>query len=204
MVKTVADTSARDKILEAARKIFLEKGMDGARMQDIALEAGINKALLHYYFTSKDVLFEQVFSEAFIRFIPRLNRVIESDTPFFKKIEIFCEEYLNFLIANPYMPLFILNELNRQPDEFLKRIWSHQKPNLKSLFIQIEEEVKAETIRPIHPAHLVMNLMSMCIFPFIGKPMLQFLTKISDKEFAVLMEQRKKEVPAFIIQSIKR
>lgn len=189
MVKAKADTCAREKILEAARKIFLEKGMAGARMQDIAEEAGMNKALLHYYFTSKEMLFEQVFQEVSLRFIPRLNEVLESELPLFEKIETVCEEYITMLTSNHYMPLFVLNELNKQPDEFLKRMWGNQKPKLNVLFKQIEAEVTKGTIRPVHPAHLVMNIMSMCIFPFIGKPMLQFLTKMSDKEFAVLMEQ---------------
>jgi TetR/AcrR family transcriptional regulator len=204
MVKNQKDESTKQRILEAARKVFLEKGMAGARMQDIANEAGINKALLHYYFTSKDMLFEQIFLHTSATFVPHLNGVIESEAPLFEKIEHICEDYISMLMRNPYMPLFLINEVNKQDGDFLKRMWGKQKPNLTFFIQQVQSEVKKGNIKAIHPAHLYMNIMSMCVFPFLGKPMVQFMTKLSDKEFMMLMEERKKLVARFIIDSIRK
>jgi TetR/AcrR family transcriptional regulator len=204
MVKKQKDASTQDRILEAARKVFVEKGMAGARMQDIANEAGINKALLHYYFTSKDMLFEQIFSNTSKTFIPHVNELLQSDIPLFEKIEHICADYISMVMRNPFMPLFLINEVNKQSSDFLKRMWGKQKPDLSKFIEQVQQEVKKGTIKPIHPAHLYMNIMSMCVFPFLGKPMMQFMTKLTDKEFNQLMEERKKLVSQLIIDSIKK
>ena len=204
MVKKQKDASTQDRILQAARKVFIEKGMAGARMQDIANEAGINKALLHYYFTSKDMLFEQIFSNTSKTFIPHVNELLQSDIPLFEKIEHICEDYISMVMRNPFMPLFLINEVNKQSSDFLKRMWGKQKPDLSKFIEQVKQEVKKGAIKPIHPAHLYMNIMSMCVFPFVGKPMMQIMTKLTDKEFNRLMEERKKLVPQLIIDSIKK
>lgn len=112
------------RILEAAKKVFIRKGLDGSRMQEIANEAGINKALLHYYFRSKQKLFEAVFSYAFIKFLPKVTEVLNADMPFLKKIEIFIDNYIDLLIENPFLPIFILNELYRQPEKLIYLIRS--------------------------------------------------------------------------------
>ncbi|MBS4065419.1 MAG: TetR/AcrR family transcriptional regulator [Chitinophagaceae bacterium] len=204
MVKKQKDATTQQRILEAARKVFIEKGMAGARMQDIADEAGINKALLHYYFTSKDMLFEQIFQQASARFIPHINEVIESDVSLLEKIEHICVNYVTLIMSKPFMPLFILNEVHKQPEAFLQRMWGGQKPKLHKLAEQIEHEVKRGTIKPIHPMHLFMNIMSLSIFPFLAKPMLQYMSKMSDKAYWQLMEERKELVSKFIIDSIRK
>src|SRR6478735_10691909 len=95
------DLSTEEKILNAAKKVFLTKGMDGARMQDIADKAGINKALLHYYFRSKDKLFERIFIEEAQKFMPRVTHIMLSEMTLFEKIEKFVGEYIDTLIQNP-------------------------------------------------------------------------------------------------------
>src|SRR3954452_616752 len=112
------DLSTEEKILNAAKKVFLTKGMDGARMQDIADEAGINKALLHYYFRSKDKLFEQIFLKVTTSFLPKIFLILKGEDTLFEKIERFCEVYITQIIKTPYVPIFILNEINRQPKTF--------------------------------------------------------------------------------------
>ena len=198
------DLSTEEKILNAAKKVFLTKGMDGARMQDIADEAGINKALLHYYFRSKDKLFEQIFMEVVSGVLPRIFAILESETTLFQKIELFCNEYISQLIQTPYVPIFILNEINRQPKTFLKKVLGKRKPPIGKVVAQIEKEIKAGVIKRIGPLQLMMNTLSLCIFPFLACPMIQLITGMDNKEFNGLMEQRKKEVPQLIIQSIKK
>ncbi len=205
MVKKAKDISTEQSILEAAKKVFIKKGMAGARMQDIADEAGINKALLHYYFRNKEVLFEMIFMEAAAKLFPKINEVFTSDKPLFQKIEDFCDEYITVIIDNPYLPLFVLNEINQDPDYFLKKVWSGKStPQPEKLLAQIEKEVRKGTIKRIQPLQLLMNMLSMTIFPFVAKPMLQKNMGVKDDEFNALMEQRKKEIPKFIIDAIRK
>lgn len=205
MVNIKKDKTTEERILLAAKKIFVQKGMAGARMQDIANEAGINKALLHYYFRNKEKLFEVIFMEAAQKLFPRINQVFNSEQPLFEKIESFCEEYITVVIENPYLPLFVLNEINRDPEYFLGKVWSGKsKPNPEKFLQQIEAEVAKGTIKRTSPMHLLMNLISMTIFPFVSKPMFQKNLGLDELQFRSAMEQRKKEIPRFIIDAIKK
>lgn len=205
MTKAKKDKTTEERILAAAKKIFVIKGMAGARMQDIADEAGINKALLHYYFHSKEKLFEKIFIEAAQKLFPKINEIFSSDTPLFEKIEQFCHEYIAVVMDNPYLPLFVLNEINQDPEYFFGKIWKGAaKPNPEKFLAQIEREVKKGTIKRISPMHLLINLISMTIFPFVAKPMIQRNLGLDELQFRSAMEQRKKEIPKFIIDSIKK
>jgi AcrR family transcriptional regulator len=198
------DLTTEEKILTAARQVFLTRGMDGARMQDIADEAGINKALLHYYFRSKDQLFERIFLEVANSFLPRVFAVLDSDATLFEKIEQFCKEYISQVITTPYVPIFILNEINRQPQEFLKKVFGGERPPVGKLITQINKEAKAGIIKPVEPLQLLMNTLSLCLFPFLVSPMIQLIGGMNTKQFNAIMEKRKKEVPKMIIDSIKK
>lgn len=196
---------AQEKILEAARKVFTTRGMAGARMQDIADEAGINKALLHYYFRDKEKLFELVFLEEAQKFFPKINTIFQSDNTLFEKIEAFVEEYITEMQENPYLPWFVMNEINRDPDQFMYKIWGKKNlPNTSKFLMQIDKEVKKGTIKRINPLHLLMNLLSMTIFPFVARPMMQRNLGMTELQFKAAMEDRKKEIPKFIIDSIKK
>jgi len=205
MVKQRKNVSTEQHILETARKIFLTRGMTGARMQDIADEAGINKAMLHYYFRDKEKLFETIFLDEAHKFFPKIKMIFESEAPLFEKIEKFVEEYINEMWENPYLPWFIMNEINRDPDRFMHRLWSkNDAPNPSNFLGQIEREVKKGTIKKISPLHLLMNLLSMTIFPFIARPMILRNLGLDEMQFSAAMEQRKKEIPAFIMAAIKK
>lgn len=205
MVKLKKDISTQEKILAAAKKIFTARGMDGARMQDIADEAGINKALLHYYFRSKDKLFEMIFLEEARKFFPKINMIFDSDLHLFRKIELFAEEYITEMVDNPALPWFVMNEINRNPDKFLYEIWGKSNlPRPGKLLEQIKTEIREGKIKPISPVHLLMNMLSLCIFPFVARPMLQRTLGLDTKLFRTIMEQRKKEIPEFIIESIRK
>ncbi len=205
MVKKEKNIGAEEKILSAARKIFTTKGMAGARMQDIANEAGINKALLHYYFRDKEKLFETVFLVEAQRFFPKINKIFSSDDTLFNKIETFVAEYIDEMVVNPYLPWFVLNEINRDPDHFLYKVWGKDNlPQPGKFLEQIEKEIKNGTIKRISPVHLLMNLLSMTIFPFVARPMITRNLHMTDSRFRETMEERKKEIPKFIIDSIRK
>jgi AcrR family transcriptional regulator len=205
MVKKKKDQTTEERILKAAKKVFVQKGMAGARMQDIADEAGINKAMLHYYFRNKEKLFEVIFVEAAGKLFPRINAIFSSDQPLFEKIESFCEEYISMITDNPYLPLFVLNEINQDPEYFMQKVLSGKtRPQPEKFLQQIEREIKKGTIKRISPLQLLMNLLSMTIFPFVAKPMFMKNLGLDELQFLSIMEQRKKEIPKFIIDAIKK
>jgi AcrR family transcriptional regulator len=205
MVNKKKDKGAEQKILSAARKMLQQKGMAGARMQDIANEAGINKALVHYYFRDKEKLFETIFLAEAQKFFPKINAIFQSDDPLFLKIEKFVDEYIDEMVENPYLPWFVLNEINRAPDQFMYKIWGENNlPKPAKFLDQIEKEIKNGKIKRISPVHLLMNLLSMTIFPFVARPMITRNLHMTDSRFRETMEERKKEIPKFIIDSIRK
>ncbi|MDK2909409.1 MAG: TetR/AcrR family transcriptional regulator [Bacteroidales bacterium] len=203
-MKKNKETATEQAILEAARKVFVEKGFDGARMQEIADEAGINKALLHYYYRSKEKLFETVFLEAFIKVVPSVLVILNSDEPLFNKIERFVSNYLDVLAENPIIPGFILHELAHNQ----KRIGSLIRGtgiNPQFFIAQIYREIEAGNIKNCDPRQLIINMLSMCIFPFVAKPILQAVFfKNSEEEYKQFIAERKAEVTRFIIASIRK
>jgi TetR/AcrR family transcriptional regulator len=204
MVKAKKDENTEQKILLAAREIFMEKGMDGARMQDIADRAGINKALLHYYFRNKEKLFETVFVEAASKFLSKVIIITTTEASLFTKIEQFVNEYISMLIENPFLPLFILNEVNKQSKTFIMKIWGNKRPPVQLFLAQVAEEAKKGNIKPIQPEQLMVNMVSMCIFPFVARPMIQWVHQMNDEAFRQFIEKRKTEVSKFIIDSIRK
>ncbi|RYY12953.1 MAG: TetR/AcrR family transcriptional regulator, partial [Chitinophagaceae bacterium] len=193
------DKSTEEKILAAAKNVFIRQGMMGARMQDIADEAGINKALLHYYFRNKEQLFDVIFMQAAGQLFPRIRMIFESDAPLFEMIERFCDDYIEIISANPYLPLFVFNEINRDPAEFMKKINGAMGFPRPELFLKkIEKEIKKGTIKKTNPLQLLLNLLSMCIFPFVAKPLLLVNLQLDELQFKAVMDQRKKEVARFI------
>jgi len=201
---TELDNTTEKKILDAAKVVFLEKGFDGARMQEIADEAKINKALLHYYFRCKDNLFDAIFQEAFQQFLPKVAEVMMTEKPLFEKIEFFINTYLTMLSNNPHLPGFIMHEINRNPGRIVNIIKSSGvRPEF--LGIAIQKEVDAGIIEPIDPVHLIINMLGLCLFPVIGKPIITgFFFNGSTRAYQKFLSERKKEVTSFVINSIKK
>lgn len=197
------DENTEEQILEAAKNIFQSKGMDGARMQEIADKAGINKAMLHYYYRSKQLLFEAVFKNAFLLLAPQLNGILNDDSSIEEKVKNFTFNYISFIVKHPYLPNFIIQELNRNSDFILKIKENPNFPNLKKFKNQVEEEIEKGILKPISAEQLFIHIMSLNIFPFIGKPLIMAFINTDDKAYKQLIEDRKTEVSSFIINSIK-
>lgn len=202
-METTESNTTESAILDAAKGIFERKGMAAARMQEIADEAGINKSMLHYYYRSKQLLFEAVFKSAFSMLAPQLNDIINADTSIFEKIRNFSSNYISFVIKHPYLPNFIIQELNRNP-EFVKKLVSERNfPNISKFKQQVNEKVAEGIIIPIKAEQLFINIISLNIFPFIGAPLLKGFVNVNDDAYKQLMEDRKTEVADFIISAIK-
>jgi TetR/AcrR family transcriptional regulator len=198
----MSENSTENKILEAARNVFVRKGMSGARMQEIADEAGINKALLHYYYRSKEKLFLAIFENILVGFFPRLFDVVNSDLPLEVKLYKVAEKYTELLSKHREMPLFILHELQRNPDKLFKKL-----PNKGDLFINLEKQLKEEAekgnIRPIATEMFMMNVVSMLVFPFVARPIYQQITDMNDEQYHRFIDERTREVPRFIMNALR-
>lgn len=202
-MKNTKDENTEYQILNAAKQVFQTKGMDGARMQEIANKAGINKAMLHYYYRSKQLLFEAVFKNAFSLLAPQLNAILNDDSTIEEKIKNFTSNYISFIIKHPYLPNFIIQELNRNEDFILKIKNNTGFPNLEKFKKQVNIEVEKGILRPISGEQLFINILSLNVFPFIGKPLIKALINTDDVTYNQLIEARKTEVSKFIINAIK-
>lgn len=197
--------STEERIKKAAKKIFTEKGLAGARMQDIADHAGINKAMLHYYFRSKQKLFEIIFEEQLTKMVSALNMIIRSDYSFKDKVREFVDKEIEIIGEFPMLPLFVLGEALQNPGILEEKLKEKLLPTIKQAFNKlINQEIEAGRMAPISPEQFMMNLVSLCIYPLLAKPLIKTILQIDDPTFDQLMEDRKKEIPRWLFQSIEK
>ena len=192
----------KDKIIVSAKEIFHQKGFEGARMQEIADAYGINKALLHYHFQSKEKLFQAVLLGAVSQMFPTIMTLLNADKALDEKIANVVDVYLDFITQNPRIPFFVLNELNSNPAFIFEKLQAMgQKP---TVFInQINEAVAQKTIKATKPFHLIADILGLCIFPFIAKPMLQFMSGMSEADFKQFISERKIHVTEMILNGLQ-
>lgn len=196
--------NTEEKIFEAAKEVFLEKGNDGTRMQEIADKAGINKSLLHYYYRSKEKLFAAVFKFAFSQFAPLIFGILKQEDDFFTLIRNFISVYIDIVSKNPFIPLFILNEINKKNTGLFINTIKSAGLNPQIFRDRVQKEIDNGLIRPVEPNQLIVNAIGMCVFPIIGRPMIQVILFNDNKEeYNKFLETRKNEVADFIINSIK-
>jgi AcrR family transcriptional regulator len=187
-----------ERIIEAAKKVFTEKGYDATKTRDIAEAAGINISSLHYYFRSKEKLFQLVMVDRLQAFNKLIRKMVESPHPLHEKITQFVPSYIHFLKANPQLPMFILSEMQNN-SEHLERTMG-MGGHLDSLERQLKEASSSGLIRPISIENFISNLIGLVVFPFLSKPMLLLQTGLDDDGFAQLIEERKHIVPEMIIR----
>ncbi len=199
----VKNTSTEQNILESAIVVFQQRGFDGARMQEIADHAGINKALLHYYFRSKEKLFEAVFNNTIKQIGPALRRFISDDIPLEIKIWKFVDNYIEVIKKYPQMPLFILNEINTNPKRIIDQLNFGSYLDSHKLENQLQEEYDKGDIIMVDIRHFIVNVIGMTIFPFAGKLIIQKNLGIKDESWDQFIEERKKIIPETIMNWIK-
>ena len=204
MIKAMGSDSTKTKILQSAHQVFIRKGMDGARMQEIADEAGINKALLHYYFHSKDQLFNEVFYGILSQMIPGLVALFSGEKPFLEKVEAIVTEYDSYLSRNPILPQFIFREINRDPEQ-LSKFMSDQGLDFDRIQERIDNEVAQGHLRPITFQHLFANLIGMNVIPYIGRPLFQLkLFKGDAEKYDQFLRERRVVISNFIRQALTK
>lgn len=199
---------AEDKeqlILEVARKQFVQKGFAATKMQDIAEEAQVNKALLHYYFRSKDKLYHEIIVKTLDKMVPRFAAAMAMEGTFWERLENLVHTYVGMLVAEPDIPFFIMSELAQEQDRFINELRqrAHYFPAAQGFVMSMHEEMVAGRIRTIPPLHLMLNIMSMTVFPFVAKPIFCTIFNFEEAAFNELMEERKSVIMNFLRAALK-
>jgi TetR/AcrR family transcriptional regulator len=204
------DTEAR--ILEGARRVFVRRGTAGARVQEIAVEAGVNQALIHYYFRSKEALAERVFLEAAGRLVPALAVVADPTASLEQLVERFVHVYIDTVRTTPFLPGYLLAEAQQHPArlEALMRRAVGSAPAaiaaqaLDRLRALIAIEVRAGRMRAVSPRLLFVNVMALVAFPFVARPVLTTVMGVDDAGFDALLDERRRELPGFILNALRQ
>ncbi len=199
------DRQTEEKIFEAATDVFVDKGMDGARMQDIASHAGINKALLHYYFRTKDQLFNAVFEMIAKKILKKFAPVFDENLSLEAKIRFFFKEHITFLQENPKLPAFILNEINRNPNRIKKLLKNIDFEKLwQELYKQHKNELENYNITEASMPQLMISIAAISVFPFAARGIIEGILDKLGIDFNKYIEERKEYAAEFVIKAIKK
>jgi len=201
-----ATESTEQRILAAAAEVFLQKGKDGARMHEIARKAGINQALLHYYFRNKERLYEEVFTQKLSQFFGDFFASLSEIEDIRQLIRSFIDHYLDRLTEQPDLPRFIFWEIRQGGSVFAKvlRKYLGRKKEIQNPFVlKVQEAVSAGQIRPLDPMHMFLSLLGMCLIPFIARPILERVLPDFPGLSAEFLETRKREIFDLVWQGIR-
>ena len=192
------DLSTEEKIKQAALKLFTKKGYAATRTRDISEAAGINLALLNYYFRSKEKLFELLMAEMLERFFRGIADIFnEETTSLDEKITAFVARYTALLKEQPDLPLFVLHELRVSPKKLAAKV-GFSKLFKSYFFVQLDREMARGKVARIHPLHYVLNMLGMCVFPFIAAPLLKQIADVDVRTFDALVDERTALVPRWM------
>lgn len=197
---------AEKNIINAARKVFHNKGYKDATMRDIASEAKINLAMVNYYFRSKENLFYIIFDETLSLFYNKIDLILgRIDIDIKEKIRMMIDEYSIVFSTQSYLPFFIINEIVRNPERISTRfkIVLQQSNAFQTFNNQLQSEIKEGSIKQVSAFSILLNILSLIIFPVLAKPVIEKTLNISTDEMNTALELRRKEVAELIINSIK-
>jgi TetR/AcrR family transcriptional regulator len=204
------DGETQRRILDAAHAVFVRSGTAGARTQEIAKAAGVNSALLHYYFRTKERLARAVFARAARQLFPAVLRILGSDATLEEKVAKVVDVELTHLSKAPYLPAYILSELAHHPERAPQlAVAIGITPDtvdaavFRKLKTQIDAEVRAGRIRPIAPEQFVINLLALCVFPFAARPLLMVILHVDQPGFARFIDRRRKELAPFFLKALR-
>lgn len=193
------ESDTKERILQAAQQEFVLNGFNGARMRAISDLAKVNKGLLHYHFGCKENLFEKVFVYVFRNSMKEFEAILKTEGGLIESIERYVSLHIDKLLENPFIPIYILQETNRDPKKLVK-LMGHEIGNsiIHQFENRIKKEVEAGTIRPVDPRHFVVSMMSMVVFPFLERPLLEAILEMDDVAYKNFLKERKAFIPAFI------
>lgn len=194
-------------ILNAATKVFISKGKSGARMQEIADEAGVNKMLLHYYFKTKELLFEEVLKNTLADLYYSVVEISYNANNFKDTLKIFIDKHFDYLYKQRDVLRFLLWEVSHNEQDIKELITqTFQKLGntpLDALTKKVDDAIANGEIKKIQPSDFILNLFSLNVFFFIAFPFIKLFSNIQENEVQILMDQRKKEIFRMLWNDIK-
>ncbi|WP_278625533.1 TetR/AcrR family transcriptional regulator [Parabacteroides gordonii] len=158
-----------DRILEAAKQVFVRKGYEATKMGDVAAEAGIGRTALHYYYRTKEMLFDAIFDQLIGALLPNLGAIIDEDTSFLEKLPKIIDQYVKTLQRNPLFPIFVINELERAPEHIYHSILknpSRIEPIIR-MRRQMEKEMEQGLLKKLPVYYVATTLISLLVFPML-------------------------------------
>ncbi|MDD2192322.1 MAG: TetR/AcrR family transcriptional regulator [Bacteroidales bacterium] len=184
-----------DQIIEVAKQMFLEYGYKNTNMSDIATNIGINRTALHYYYNTKEKLFQAVFGTIIATFLPKIQDILITQEPFFEKLDKIIDIYFEIFLSTPYLPSFILGEINRDVNHLLSTAYEIGFGSyIKLISEKISEEMEKGNIKEI-PIHIIlMSFISQLTFPFIAKNLIEEILKPDNKQIEDIIEDWKKVI----------
>ena len=198
------DATSEDKIMQAAKEVFMKYGLYGARMQDIADVAGINKALLHYYYRNKEKLFDKVFEGALQKYFHQTDVFSDDTLPIKQRLTTYVNNLIDFLEEYPQMTIFIIKEISVNPTLFKEKVMAIKKPTNIPLIKALENAIQSGEIESIDAAMFMVNVQSMCAYPFIATPLFRHIFSANNKDWNTFSaENLKISVKKFIEMSIR-
>ncbi len=188
-----AEEAQTEKLIKDKAKIlFFQKGFLNATTQEIADEAGVNRALIHYYFRSRDLMFDTILNETMLEKKDHVKSILSSTFPFREKIARYIDALVDYGLTYPYLDNFIINETARNPQK-VKDFCTKQKVKSSDLINdQLEKEIKEGRISPISPEHFMVNLSSLCNYPLLAKDVLKTIHGMTDATYRKFLIERKK------------
>ena len=187
----------QNKIAETAREMFLEKGFDGVKMQELADRAGVNKGLLHHYFNNKQALFDEIFTHAIDQLFGKIQSSLAMQGGLEAKINSIVDAYFDMLLANPKLPIFVLFELNKNPGKVQELF------NAKRVAMLIEGLKKEnKKINEKNAIHIILTIVSLSVFPFMARPIVLKMVK-NEENFSQLIAERRPMVKLLVSNLVK-
>jgi TetR/AcrR family transcriptional regulator len=182
---TPPDLTTEQKILASARQEFFDRGLDGARMQAIADRAGVNKALLHYYFRSKEKLFKLIIGELVTTIWDRIRGELDTTpapTNARTVISTLVSAYINTFAKNPEYPLVLIHQLlhrDKNVPIILKQVVTSLGDGPARLIMLLNSEIRAGRVKNIDPVHFIMNVIGMIMVTFFFRPASEIIHQVS-------------------------
>jgi len=191
--------TTEQKIIQAADKLFTQKGYAATRTRNIAEKAGTNLALLNYYFGSKENLYKKVVQEKLRVLLGAMGPILSDENiSLEEKIQTIIENYTNLLLENEELPIFILNELTIN-----KELFTEITRNIRQITQPILEEQLRKIGAEISAIDLIINTLSMTMFPFVAKPLITSSGLVKEDEFIGFVTGRKEKIQQWITTIIK-
>lgn len=190
------DTGTEQLIKDTAKQIFFSEGKLHATTQDIADAAGVNRTLVNYYFRSRDILFEQVATEARAEMSAVLDSVFSAKVDFKDKLAQLINVFMDQAIKFPYREVYVVTELNRTE----KTVPEEKRTRVQAFLKEVSAEMENGKLKKMDPRQFCMNLFSLMAYPLITNCLNKSIYNVNDEEYQEMMMERKKLIFEMIYQ----